>query len=321
MTQDNGNMSTRFLITVDTETYAVNGCPPTFDSNIYASAPRGALGVPKIIEICDRYGIKGTFFVDVYMHHYYGKRRVRDLCRFIAERGHDVQLHAHPSWLPDGPSESLTAFDLQRQTEIIAEGRDLLSEWVGRPPVAFRAGSYAANLDTIRAIERNGFRIDSSYFAFHQNCSLSQQLGNRYGNTVFRLGQVLEIPVTTYWLSLPTWRKISKVDINSSSLAELCDVIPKLVGAKTRYIVLFLHSFSFIRWRRDYSGFEPNTRALQRFEAILSRIASWGYQDSFCTMEQVARELEGGSIEEDFDFIPTVKSRCVLNRVVQRLLE
>ena len=71
----NGHNRTKFIITIDTETCAVNGTPPPFDTNNYASAPEGTLGVPKIIEICYKYNVKSTFFVDVYMHHYYGKGR------------------------------------------------------------------------------------------------------------------------------------------------------------------------------------------------------------------------------------------------------
>jgi hypothetical protein len=310
--------STRFIITVDTETYAIKGSPPAFETNIYAHHPKGALGVSRIMDICDRRGVKATFFVDVYMHHHYGKERVKNLCREITEKGHDVQLHAHTSWLPGSRSGKLCDFPLQKQVDIIGEGKQLLEDWVGRAPVAFRAGAYTANLDTISALEKNGFLVDSSYFAFHRNCQLSRQLNNRYTNRPFQIGEIFEIPVTSYWLfRAPSYSKISKVDMNACSLSELHDIIPKLIRNKVTYITLFLHSFSFIRWKRDFSGVLPNYRALDRFEAILDSIARWGYQTSFCTMEEVPRIAQ----EKGTDFVPTLNSVGILSRALQRIRE
>lgn len=315
-----GETDTRFIVTVDTETFSVNGTPPPFESNIYAPLPEAELGVHKIMEICDRHGVKGTFFVDVYMHYHYGEKDVKELCQFIDQRGHDVQLHAHTAWLPNSKADDLCTFPLERQVEILAEGRELIHKWTGKAPVAFRAGSYAANLDTIRALERNGFVTDSSYFPFHRNCKLSKQLHNRYANKPFRIGGILEIPVTTYWLiNTSFFRKISKLDVNSSSLAELMDIIPKLMESRVGPVVLFLHSFSFIRWKKDNSGVLPNYRALERFETIVDAICKRGYQTHFCTMAEISRSFAGEN-EHELDFIPTVKASGIIPRALQRIL-
>src|SRR6185437_5869863 len=71
---------TQFIITVDTETYAINNAPPAFQTNIYADLPDGSFGVQRIMDICNRHNVKATFFVDVYMHHHDGRNPVRDLC-------------------------------------------------------------------------------------------------------------------------------------------------------------------------------------------------------------------------------------------------
>lgn len=311
----------RFQITVDTETYAVNGTLPPFDTQIYAEIRSEMLGVPKIMEICDRRGIRATFFVDVYMHRHYGEEKVERLCAAIAARGHDVQLHAHTAWLPQSPGDNLSAFPYHQQVEILAEGRDLIRKWTGRAPVAFRAGAYAANLDTIRALEQTGFLADSSYFAFHRNCELSRQLGNVHFNRQFKIGGVHEFPVTVYWLvRTPFYRKLSKVDVNSSSLAELREVVPKLIEGGVRNIVLFLHSFSFIQWKRDFSGAVPNYRALERFEAILDLICQSVGGESFCSVEEACKDVATNGVEEP-DFVPAVGVARVVPRALQRVLE
>jgi len=320
MTGGNGHEPTRFIITVDTETYKVGGRFPRFEDNLYGDLPEGSFGVPKIMEICEKHGAKATFFVDVYMHRHYGMQKVEELCRRIKERGHDVQLHAHMSWVPEAHTSDLCALPLDDQVKVLAEGKECIRHAIGEAPVAFRAGAYAANLDSIEAMKRTGFLLDSSYFAFYPSCPLSRQLGNKYGNRSFQIGGMREIPVTTFWLmNQPFCRKISKTDINSASLAEMCDAIPQMLQRRLRYVVLFLHSFSFIRWKRDFSGIVPNHRAVQRFEKLLQRIAQWEPASEFCTMEQVSRQP--AAPEEETDFIPTVSSFRLFPRLYQRFVE
>ena len=207
---------THFIVTVDTETFLVNNQLLPFETNIYGNIDGVEYGVRKIMEICERYKAKATFFVDVYMYYRYGENMVRTLCEVINDRGHDVQLHAHANWIPNCSDEFVSAYSLQEQINIIAEGKNLISKWTGCVPIAFRAGSYGLNLDTIRALEANGFLIDSSYFPLNKNCEMSKQLNNKYQNKLFKIGPVTEIPVSTYWLICTSfYKKNSKVDINA----------------------------------------------------------------------------------------------------------
>ena len=309
--------NTQFIVTVDTETYAVGGKMRDFGCNLYGECDGQEFGFPKIMEICDRHGVKATFFVDVYMHHHYGKQQAREVCERISKGGHDVQLHTHTSWLPGSHSGFLYDFSLAQQINILCEGRDLIGEWAGSAPTAFRAGSYSANLDTMRALRENGFVIDSSYFAKRQSCELSRQLGNQYANQQFRIDGILEIPVTTYrLLGNGSYEKLSKLDFNACSLRELLDVTPKLMAGGVRYIVLFLHSFSFIRWKRDFSGIVPNYRALERFERYMRAIAG-AMNASFTTMKELAASQEP---EPGRDFVPTVSLSGLFPRALQRVL-
>ncbi len=313
--------SAQFIITIDTETYKIGNKPPAFGDNIYAELPQGSFGVSRIMDICDKHGVKATFFTDVYMHHHYGKPLVAELCRGIDQRGHDVQLHAHPAWLPGSHSQSLHAYSLGRQIEILQEGKDFIEEATGKTPTAFRAGAYTANLDTITALAETGFLIDSSYFARHRNCILSEQLGNEGTNRPFQIGSILEIPVTTYWmLNRFGYRKLSKLDINACSNAEMKEVIPQLVSKAVPYVILFLHSFSFVKWKRDLSGVVPNYRALERFDALLESIVSAdSYAPRFSTMAEIAedksRQHTSGS-----DYIPSLTPARIPGRALQRLL-
>jgi peptidoglycan/xylan/chitin deacetylase (PgdA/CDA1 family) len=320
MGSHNGHEPTRFIITVDTETYKLGDRLPRFEDNIYGDMPEGSFGIAKIMDICEKHGAKATFFVDVYMRRHYGSEKVEELCRRIHQRGHDVQLHAHVSWLREANTNDLCGLPLDRQVEVIAEGKECIRRAIGKPPVAFRAGAYAANLDSIEALRRNNILVDSSYFAYHRRCPLSRQLENRYGNRSFYIDGVFEIPVTAFWIiNQPFYRKITKTDINASSLAEMSEVIPQLLHHRLRYVVLFLHSFSFIRWQRDFSAIVPNHRAIERFDKLLQRITQWEPAAEFCTME--AASCLPILTEQEPDFIPTVSSLRLVPRAVQRILE
>jgi len=312
--------SPRWVITIDTETYAVNGTLPPFETNIYGLLDGRAFGVQRIIDICNEYQAPATFFVDVYMHHHYGAAPVRELCQLIDSQGHDVQLHAHTQWLPGSTSNRICDFPRAKQASILAEGRDLIDEWIGKPPKAFRAGAYNANMDTIHALEATGFALDSSYFAYHRGCPLSAELGNPVTNKPFRIGTILEIPVTCYWL-LNRWRyrKLSKLDVNACSAAELCSVSPQFVRGDVACVVLFLHSFSFIKWQRN-GRCVPNYRAVARFEQLLECIRRVDPRSRFVTAAELAADftpVDGYGA----DLVPRLNPACLVPRAFNRLLE
>jgi hypothetical protein len=310
----------RFIVTVDTETFRVGGESLPFAAHHYAELPEGSFGVQRIMDVCDHYGAKATFFVDVYMHHQYGEGKVAELCQRIHRAGHDLQLHAHPSWLPRIGSELICDFPLTQQIEVLAEGKLLIRKWTGKAPVGFRAGAYGANLDTIRALKENGFRLDSSYFPLHRNCELSRQLSSRCVNRPFYIEGILEIPVTTYWLwKTHSFRKNSKIDVNACSWVELKEVVRQFAASTVEYVVLFLHSFSFIRWDRTGMNLAPKHGPLKRFEALLRMIRE-DLGGEFSTIDEISRMpvLQPDSAP---DFMPSVRPLHLLPRALTRLFE
>jgi peptidoglycan/xylan/chitin deacetylase (PgdA/CDA1 family) len=311
-------MKPKFIVTVDTETFHVGGRLLPFETHFYANLPQGCFGIQRIMDLCNKYGAKATFFVDVYMHHAYGESKVADLCRRIEGAGHDVQLHAHPSWLPDNPSDLICDFPQDQQAKILASGKQLIEKWIGKTPVAFRAGAYGANLSTIRALKETGFRVDSSYFALHGNCELSRELNGRV-NQAFLVEGVLEIPVTTYWLwNSPTSRKNSKIDVNACSWPELKDVVRQLSRSTVEYVVLFAHSFSFLQWLENDGVPVPQYGPLKRFDALLHMIRK-DLGGEFCT---IADTVNGAIPQaEARDFVPSVSPIRLAQRVLTRILE
>ena len=106
----------------------------------------------------------------------------RQLCDAVA-RGHDVQLHLHPSYSRAHPANGRWAleygdYDLARLGyprifALVKEGKEYLEGLLRpvRPSYhchAFRAANWSMcpSADTVRALQENGFRIDTSVFKY-----------------------------------------------------------------------------------------------------------------------------------------------------------
>src|SRR3546814_1290826 len=103
----------------------------------------------------------------------YGPKIIAEIVRPIVARGHEVQLHIHTEWLRFArfnPAGKLTGrnigdFPLSAQKKLIGLARDILVSAGAPEPIAFRAGNFGANDDTLRALAALGFRFDSSFNA------------------------------------------------------------------------------------------------------------------------------------------------------------
>src|SRR3546814_18816033 len=101
----------------------------------------------------------------------HGPAIIRDIVTPIVARGHEVQLHIHTEWLAFArfnPAGRLTGrnigdFPLGAQKKLIGLAADMLVRAGAPEPVAFSAGTYGANDDTLRALDALGFLFDSRF--------------------------------------------------------------------------------------------------------------------------------------------------------------
>jgi hypothetical protein len=163
-------MATQVLLTIDTELtwrHFANG--GGWRDNLAASFDPAGVGVPYQLERLERHGLKACFFVDPMPALVYGPAPIERMIAPILAAGQDVQLHLHSFWhdLAAGRRDharfELTEFDAAGQCALIEKARDLLVAAGAPPPIAFRSGSYAANADTLAALEALGIGFDSSH--------------------------------------------------------------------------------------------------------------------------------------------------------------
>lgn len=269
------------FLTIDTE-HSVGGAfrdpslkPVGNEKRIYGRIDGKEYGIPLMMDIADRYGISLTFFVEVLNKYWFGEQETREVCRYITERGHDVQLHLHPVFLnfnnANPPQlhyrDDLSHYDLETQTELLREGKELLTRYCGRAPVAFRAGNFGADTNTLRALSKNGLWIDSSYNkAFHK----SGRISALPINDLAEIEGVWEFPVTNFLETCLRGKKYKPLDLNAVSSREIQAVLEHcLNGPGPSNVTILLHSFSFlIPGDLQYRRCRINNVVIRRFEEI-----------------------------------------------------
>ena len=163
-------MPTRVLLTIDTElVWRHHAAGLGWEENFARSYEAAGVGVPYQLRLLNEFGLKACFFVDPMPALAFGLEPVRRMVEPILAAGQEVQLHLHPFWAHlqeterSGRTTELASYPYEEQLALIARARELLMEAGAPPPVAFRAGSYAANQDTLRALSKLGLRYDSSH--------------------------------------------------------------------------------------------------------------------------------------------------------------
>lgn len=170
---------TKILITIDTEydfgftrRHGLASRADNFARSIACVTPSGAVGTDHQMDVFDRHGLKAVFFVDPMPALVWGTAAIEDVVGPIVARGHDVQLHIHTEWLElAGSANPLGArtgsnikdFTFEEQCRLLDYARGVLVSAGAPAPVAFRAGNYGANDDTLRALAHIGLAFDTSH--------------------------------------------------------------------------------------------------------------------------------------------------------------
>jgi peptidoglycan/xylan/chitin deacetylase (PgdA/CDA1 family) len=267
------------VVTVDVEDFFLPR-PPV--DTVLAQWGGVGYGVPRIMDILEDHGARGTFFVDVYNRVTLDEGLLREACQEIDRRGHEVGLHTHPAFPSGrrgyGMEQVLSRYDLAWQTDFIRQGRDMITSWIGRPPRSHRAGGYGANLDTLRALAACQITIDSSLLTGYALCGLNGLLSS--SNTPSRLESMLEIPISVTRTSYKArvmgrqWALLAmtkKVDPDWAGLFELKRQILALRNSGLTPLVIMLHSYALLDVGRS---FRPVLEAEKKFRALISWLSA-----------------------------------------------
>jgi len=276
-----GQPVTTVYLTVDTELSSMHfrrhgraGLDANFESAILGRTDAGDFGIVHQMARLDAHGLKGVFFVDPLVALVAGEDMVRRIVHPILEAGHDAQLHAHTEWLewaPHGPTDgrggrNMADFPLADQIRILDYGMARLVAAGAPAPVAFRAGNYGANDDTLTALARVGIRYDSSYSPDYGSsvCAISLDPGC---TLPVERGAVIEVPVSA--IASPGGGH-RHAQITALSAREMIDALAHAALHAQPCFTIVSHSFELLcRQRR-----RPNWLVARRFERLCEVIAA-----------------------------------------------
>lgn len=309
-------------ITVDTECSlggALNdpGLKPVgADKRVYGRLDGQEYGIGLMMDIAERHGLRLVFFVETLCARYFGEAEVARVCADIAARGHDVQLHLHPTWGnfdangPLGTSlpDNMSGYGLDEQARMLRQGREFLSG-LGLPaPTAFRAGNYGADRTTLQALAAEGFTADSSYNSSYVRGDWGQVPDSL--NDAAVLDGVLELPVTNYLERLPLLgQRFKTLDLNGASFEEFRWALRHCVLQRFAAVTVILHSFSFLDPADvQYSRCGVRHYVIRRFEKLCKLLADMGDSLDVRTFADPLPHASPGHGESAFAVAPVVSA-------------
>lgn len=244
-------------------------------------------GLPKVLEIFDKYNCKGTFFAtpDAILQNSNFFSHLKD--------EHEIGCHLHPEFFTSNHlgeikhKEYLCNFPLYEQERMIKKSTKIIEKEIGLKPISFRAGRFGTNSKTIDILIKNGYLLDSSCTPYISwNADGGPKWLNYSNEPFFIYDNFIEVPVTILNLSgVKYWFRPSVSDI--ITMKKIVDLGGK---QKVRVLNLMFHSMESI----DPNPYLKSCLFLERLDQILYYLFSLNCK--FITLRDLYHILhnEGG---------------------------
>ena len=150
------------------------------------------VGVPRVLNLLDKYNIKATFFIPGHTVDTFP-----ETCKEIVKRGHEVGHHGYAH-------EDISGLSAEEEENVMKMGLEALSR-IGVKPCGYRSPSWDYSPNTLKFIEKYGFKYDSSLMANDlypyrpRYCEIHLDKANVFGPP----GQVIEIPPSWFLDDFP----------------------------------------------------------------------------------------------------------------------
>lgn len=289
-------MATNVLLTIDTELiWRSNVGRASWQGMFARSYDPAGVGVPYQLRKLAEHRLKAVFFVDPMPALHFGIEPLKRMLAPILEASQSVELHLHPQWasLEDGkPTRSFELIDYSEadQSDLLERGIALLTEAGAPRPTAFRAGSYAANDATLRALASLGIRYDSSHNGSEHPWPSIISLPVEAIAPVRHEG-VTEIPVTT--IAEPTG--LRHMQICALSYAEMGAALRHAADQAHPVVTIVGHSFELAA----RNGLRANRVHLSRFDRLCAFLDRNRVEMRTCTFKDL-EELPLGLAAQAF---------------------
>lgn len=244
--------------------------PSAFERYVYGRSRTGDYALPAILEILVQNGLKATFFVEPLFAARFGQPWLDTIVKLIVGGGQDVQLHLHTEWTDEispavfpGPKikrQHLSCYSLDEQMTLVALGKKLLKTAGCDSIKAFRAGSFAANRDTYKALAANDINIDSSLnFCLEESgVDLRDEYDLRIPSSI---DGVFVLPMTVFADGFGHYRP---AQIGSCSFQEMKAALQSAHAQDIANFVILSHNFEMLKPNSN----APDYIVISRFKRL-----------------------------------------------------
>ncbi|MBL8398042.1 MAG: polysaccharide deacetylase [Candidatus Accumulibacter sp.] len=250
--------------------------PQSFHRYIYGRSEKGDYALPKTLEILDKYGLKGVFFVEPMFAGRFGVEHLAQITQMIQQADQDIQLHLHPEWTDEirpllfdsakTKRQHLSYYSFEEQCALLNYGRKMFS-LVDCPQInAFRAGSFACNIDTYRALQYCGFAVDSSLNVVHPASGLDlRNVLDFYHPQTYQGINILPMSVFR-----DGFGKLRPAQLGACSLSELRSALRSALANGVQHFVILSHNFEMLKPGRC----DPDSIVVRRFTGLCEFLAA-----------------------------------------------
>jgi hypothetical protein len=293
-----------------------------FDHCILGATTQGEFGVRYQLARLNDHGLRATYFVEPLHAAAVGEKWLAETVGMIVRAGQDVQMHAHTEWLSDARDPALPPqyqqfirqFSFPDQVRILAWAKQRLESCGAAKIVAFRAGSFGANLDTLRALSTIGVPIDSS----HNRCYLGGPCMIDTRPALYQrrsLDGIEEYPMTVF-LDYPGHFRPAQLAACSS--AEIERLLMQAWNRGWASFVMLWHGAELLQPDFNPNGpGQPSGIVVRRFERLCRFLAE--NDDKFVTL-RFSDAVSGGA-ETDVPPAPLNSSPLLTaHRMVEQLV-
>ena len=246
--------------------------PSAFRQYVYGPTSRGEYGLRYQSNVLKAHGLTGVFFVEPLFSTRFGREPLAEIVGLLREGAQEIELHLHTEWVDEskepllenvsGKRQHLRYFTLTEQTTLVAAGLGLIKQAGAGDITAFRAGSFAFNVDTLRALAANGIRVDSSYNASRFGLDSGVMPGVVVVSPIECEG-VYEYPMTVFNDGTGSLRH---VQLTACSYLEIEGLLWQALEAERDSFVLLSHNFELLNRAQN----RPDDVVVRRFRKLCS---------------------------------------------------
>ena len=237
---------------------------------ILGRTPHGSYGLPFQLQMAQDHGLRFVFFVESLFASECGVSALSEVTHMILEAGQEIQAHAHPEWvrhatrpvIATGDRYLMREFDEDEQFRLIDAALSNLADVGVNAVRAFRAGSFAANSDTLSAVSRAGLDIDSSFIM-----GSAADVGDAIDvEGCARTKGVSEYPLSAF----EDWPgHMRPLQLAACSASEMIQVSRRARDSGWDSLVVLSHSAELL----DRSRTRPDRLTIRRFERLCRFLA------------------------------------------------